>query len=456
MKNKKKVILNILKYGFLFLFFLYALIISYNVFFGDTIVNYGFSYAIRRGEIPYNDFNLIIPLFSPLLYTIPLLIWKNIISYYIFQSLLILFLCYLLEKLLKEKIYLLLPLIFLGFPVCLFAALFPGYNFILLLLIVILIYLEKAKRNDFLIGFIIGLCIITKHTIGLFFILPSLLYLKSDLRKVFKRIVGLLLPCLVFLSYLLITKSFRNFINLCGLGLFDFMKNNGTNSKIFIWLLFISGLIYVIYRIIKSPRSIENYYVLISSLFVYPLLDSYHLAYFLIMILILFFMNSKIEIKCQNWKLLTICLVFCTFLSGVWTFITFSYSEIKLVNYPNYSFRMMGLQMKKEYDQINKYVKKAKSNVVLFGLGTENYFYKITNDLDITYFDLPNYGNYGYDSYRKMTNRFDNLSDTLILVNSRALNRGDGQQYYRELALYVMDNYKYVQDIMGYKVYYKE
>ena len=60
------------KYGpfiFLFFFVLYSFLIAYNLFFGDTIVNYGFSYAITRGEVPYVDYNLIIPLFSPFLYS---------------------------------------------------------------------------------------------------------------------------------------------------------------------------------------------------------------------------------------------------------------------------------------------------------------------------------------------------------------------------------------------------
>lgn len=454
MKNKKKVVLNVLKFGFLFLFFLYALVVAYNVFFGDTIVNFGFSYAIRRGEIPYNDFNLIIPLFSPFVYSFSLIFTKNVMAYYIMQSILLVFFFWLVERLLEKKVYLLMPLIFLGFPVCLFAALFPGYNFILLLLMILIIYLEKNEGNDYLLGVLIGLAIITKHTIGLFLIFPSLIYFRKDIKKIFKRIGGLLIPVIIFVFYLLLSRSFKNFIDLCIMGIFDFMKNNTVNDNFLFIILFGIGICYVIYRIIKSPKSIENYYVLISSLFVYPLLDNYHLAYFLLLVLILLFMNLKFEFK--NKSLGIASFIFCIFMSIIWTYITFTWSNVKLLNYSNYPFRLMGEQMETEYNKIDEYIKKCDKQVVLFGLGTENYFYKITNNLDITYFDLPNYGNYGYGSYRKMNKRFDDLSDTIILVNSRAINGGDGQQYYRELALYVRDNYKYLEDVMGYKAYLKE
>ena len=56
------------KYGpfiFLFFFVLYSFLIAYNLFFGDTIVNYGFSYAITRGEVPYADYNLCLLYTSP-------------------------------------------------------------------------------------------------------------------------------------------------------------------------------------------------------------------------------------------------------------------------------------------------------------------------------------------------------------------------------------------------------
>ena len=91
------------KYGqfiFLFFFILYGFLVAYNLYFGDTIVNYGFSYAITRGEIPYVDYNLIIPLFSPFLYSIFLFVCKSFLFYYIVQSIFVVLFFVVVSKLL--------------------------------------------------------------------------------------------------------------------------------------------------------------------------------------------------------------------------------------------------------------------------------------------------------------------------------------------------------------------
>ena len=62
-----KIIKIIIPYVFLFIF-----IVLFNIFLVpnnmDEVWNYGFSLAIRMGEIPYNDFNMVIPPFYPWFY----------------------------------------------------------------------------------------------------------------------------------------------------------------------------------------------------------------------------------------------------------------------------------------------------------------------------------------------------------------------------------------------------
>jgi hypothetical protein len=423
------------------------------MFFGDTIVNYGFSYAITKGEIPYNDFNLVLPLFSPFIYSIPLLFTKSIISIYLFQSLLLVFLFLILEKLLSKKVYLLFPLILLGYPIPLISCLFPGYNFILLFLIILLIYLEKINYNDYIIGIIIGLCIITKHTIGLFLFLPSLIYLKNY-KKIGKRIIGILLPCFIFLIYLLLSNSLSNFINLCILGLFDFMKSNYYIKNYLILFIFILGLIYLLYSIIKNKKNINNYYVLVSILFVFPLIDDYHVSFFILLVLILILLNYKKRFT--NKLLINYSIIFSILLTIIWTFIVFNYDNYKFISYNNYPLRYLNESDITSYNKINNYIKESNYNVILFGIGTENYFYKITNNLNITYFDLPNYGNYGYDSYNKMIEKFNSLENSIILINMNVFLDNYSGQYYKELAEYIINNYKEIDEVSRYKVYIKE
>ena len=54
----------------LFIFYFLCLQFFYTYFCMDTFSNYNFSYSLVKGEIAYNDFNLIVPLFSPFLYSI--------------------------------------------------------------------------------------------------------------------------------------------------------------------------------------------------------------------------------------------------------------------------------------------------------------------------------------------------------------------------------------------------
>ena len=140
----------------------------------------------------------------------------------------------------------------------------------------------------------------------------------------------------------------------------------------------------------------------------------------------------------------------------MWTFIVLNFKDCSFYNFHNYPLRYIGASNKNEINEVNNYISKSNKNVVLFSIGSENYFYKIINDLEITYFDLPNYGNYGYDSYKMMVKRFEDLNDTLIIVNENNLLERVGKQYYKELGEFVRDNYELVDEVASYKVYYKK
>ena len=438
-----------IKYIVIFFIFLYCLLIPYNMFFGDSIINYGFSYALRMGEVPYKDFNMVIPPFSPFIYLLPLFIYKSSITFYITQSVLLTVLFILLEKELKEKIYLFFLIICFSFPLTLVSGLFPGYNFLVFLLLVIIIYLEKNNKNDLLIGIMIGLSILTKHTIGIFYIIPTFIYYYKDIKKILRRLIGLCIPLFVFLIYLLITNSLKYFIDLCILGLFDFMNSNTITPNIFLISVIIIGLIYYIYNWIKD-KNIEYLYGIFTLLFMIPIIEMYHASYFLYVVLYLFIKKHSFN----KFKLPSIILTFV--LISIWSFITFNYEDYKYINYNNYPMRYMSNNMVKNYKYIS-YISNKYKNVNLFLFATENYFYKITNNKKISYFDLPNYGNYGYDGYNKMKDKINNSHDTYYLVSETGLDsNADIQQYYKELVKYIMKNGKFIEKNEDYSLYYFE
>ena len=146
---------SIIKFVILFFFFLLFLVVNYNIYQGDSVANYGFSYALLRGEVPYLDFNMVIPLFSPFLYSLGLHLFNDILMFYIEQSILLCALVYFLEKIVGKKYILFILGICMFYPISLCTTIFPGYNFIVFLLLIILFYLLKNKKNDILVGFIL-------------------------------------------------------------------------------------------------------------------------------------------------------------------------------------------------------------------------------------------------------------------------------------------------------------
>src|SRR5574344_779971 len=113
----KKIIKHNWKYIFIFIFTLFSLFISYNIFKGDSNVNYGFSYALSIGEIPYNDFNLIIPLFSPFLYSIGMIFSKSLVVLYFEQAVLLTFMFKILFDILDKKAWIFFTILFFPFPI---------------------------------------------------------------------------------------------------------------------------------------------------------------------------------------------------------------------------------------------------------------------------------------------------------------------------------------------------
>ena len=187
----------------IYIIFFILLLLSSMFFFGDNIDllwNYGYSNAIRNGEILYRDFNVVLFPFYPIFMSLFLHIYNNILTMNIINSIYILISVILLTKLLGEKGYLFM-IVLLLFPVFSYAT----YNSFLFFLLVLLIYLEMRdfKNKDYIIILLISISFLTKQSVGIFFVIPSLLNFKKINIK--KRIIGFIIPLLLTFIYLLIT-----------------------------------------------------------------------------------------------------------------------------------------------------------------------------------------------------------------------------------------------------------
>ncbi len=421
-------------YIFIFIFFfflIFNLIISpLNL---DEVWSYGFSNNLYNGLVPYKDFNMVITLFQPFLYSLPMYLFGNsLLVYHLFHTVIITLFFYITYKLIDKKVFIILP--FFIFPMNIS---FPNYNFLLLFLFVLVIYLEKNSGSDYLIGFILGLLFLTKQSVGLSLFLVTFYYIKS--RKFLKRLVGFIGPILIFLIYLFISNSLFQFIDLCFLGLFDFSGN----SKFNICIIFTFILLFILFLYLKRDyKNIYIYYFIMFISITVPLFDYYHFMFFFISFLIFFLMNNNIKIK---YSYIGIIISIMLFINSLFD------NHININNYPNKIKHFEYRYLDKNYikytndtiDLMDKY-----NNKVIF-IGIEGYYFKIIKDIPIKYYDLVNTGNYGYNGSLKLLNNIKELDDYVFFIDKDNL----GNQTDRNLVNYVLNDCLLIEEGKYYSVY---
>ena len=415
----------------------------------DEIWNYGFSYNILNGKIPYLDFNIVLtPLFSFIM-TLPLMIFgNNILVFNIFNIFIILGCFLLLHILIDDNMWLCALIFFIPFPI-----LYPSYNLFLLLLFLYLIYLEKNEKSDYLIGFIVGCLILTKQSVGVFLLLPCLLYYLKNKKKFISRLIGCIIPCSIFLIYLLITKSFMSFLDLCLFGLFDFAGNNSVTSKFYLFVFILICLVTIIF-IVKEPKNIYNYYALMFYSISMPLFDAYHVGFQILVFVLLCFINFNFLKRLPIYSFAIFLVVYACL------FVSYSYGNISSFKkmYPNninhFEYRYLGSKQVDFTNEVSNYIKKNKDYKYMF-LDSNGYYFRIINDESASYLDLINMGNWGYngsdkliDSIKKLPKNTRFFIDGVELVGQRQIDR--------RAIKYVIKHGKKVDKVGLYDIYILE
>lgn len=445
----KKVFIKIkpfIKYLFIFFFFLYWSLIVQPISL-DEIWNYGFSYNIYNGEIPYKDFNMVITPIYPMIMSVFLMINSSILTMHIVNSLMLTVMIYLIEKLINKKYNISIFLILLIFPMSL---IFPSYNIFLLMLLILIIYLEKNNSNDYLIGFILGFLILTKQSVGVFVALVSLYYLYKDKSKVIRRIIGCFIPCFCFLIYLIISNSFSSFLDLCLFGLFDFGKSNSNFNYLFIF-----GICLLILNIllIKNSKDKLNYYYLLSFFSIMiPLFDLYHVLIYFFSFIFIYLFEEDISFKC---KYLNIELFIFGLLIGI-VFVGSFYRFNDKVYFPNninhFEYRMVNDKYLDYSDTINgRFLEYRELGYKVIFLSADGYYFKLINDIDIDYLDLINSGNWGYNGSSKLLNKIKSCKNCIFFLDENEI--GLNKQTDQKLLKYVIDNGCIKEEFGNYKVY---
>lgn len=421
------------------LFFIIFLFVSYFIspITGDEIWNFGFSYNIYSGLVPYKDFNVIL---TPFYFFINAFLFRifrpHVFVMYVFNAIMATITLFFAKKINPNSfcfIYALLILLGIFF-------FFPNYNLFCMYLFVICLYLQSTRRYNFLVGLIIGIIFITKHSIGIFLVLPIFVNFFKDRRGSLIQLLGFIVPVVILILYLFIQNSFYEFINYCFLGLFDFTKNNGRLG--FLAIIELCIVIFLVYKMINNKSNFMDYlYLLCFQIIAVPLFDFYHCLLGLVPILI-YFLNSK------NIRYYALIIFSFSFL-----FVYFYYNHGRLnTNSKYFTYRNFSNNILDGYYELHDYVSNYYSNYDIYLITSNSYLYKLENNLSINEFDLLLYGNLGYDSYNRITSFISNTDrQTLFIISDTEYFMND--QLHDEIIEYIFDNSTIVDSFYSYNFY---
>ncbi len=433
---------------FIFLFCCYEFVF-WGINYGDPMSHYGFSHALVSGEIPYVDFNIITTPLYTFYEALGLIFWDNFTMFLLEHCLLVTIMFYLLEKIYGKNSYLLL---LVSFIFC-FQSFLQTYNYFTFFLIIVLIYLEHFyKDKDYLIGFFIGLSILAKHTVGFFLVIPSLIFYYKDINKLKKRFIGLIMPLIVFIFYLLKNKAFYKFIDLCFLGLFDFSSKNGHIFNFYFFVSIITLLLSIL-LLIKNKKDIKYYYLIFAFMFVIPIFDKSHYSIYVLSFVVMLLPYLKIKNK-YNYAIYLII-----------GFISFSYfignlsygigaKPIFAKEFKHFEFTPITKKVALEYKNTNKLYDSYKNPLII---SYYNMHYDITHGNKIDYFDVFLNGNFGYKGTDKMIKKIESMSNKTIIIDKKGYEDDSAEsQFAKEIVDYIIKNYKKIDEKGRFLIYYKK
>ena len=417
----------------------------------DPLNSYGFSKAIMMGQVPYRDFNTVTTPLYAFYQSVFLFIYDDFIMIMISQALLVTISGCLLYRMFGKKCFLLLFVVVLFQYTCVI----PTYNFMCFFIIILLIYFEKYYRDkDYLIGIVIALGALSKHTMGLFLVIPSIIFYRKNINKLLRRFVGFLVPCFIFLIYLIVNGAVYDFFNLCLFGLFDFLNDNGVGGgdiNIFCIGIAILLLVFSIILLLKNKKDINIYYLILGFLLVIPLFDKSHLSIWVLcfVVMILPYVNKYTNI------FVYFSMNLFVFFSLIWTIFWNCTTEFTLSRDLNH-FKYY-IQTKDTYNNllvVNDFINSYDDPIVL---GYFSMQYAIINDKKLNEFSSLYRGNFGFNGINRLCNEIDGMSEQVFLINIFDYeNKVKSSQFPKELAKYVMDNCKFIEEKNGFYFYYKE
>jgi hypothetical protein len=443
----------------------------------DYIWNYGFAAKISLGLIPYRDFNLLQTPFSFYLSAIFLKIFGNYIIVHIIVGALMTALTYYLfyRVLLRvngNKLFSLsILLITLIYTLANFT--FYSYNTPAMAIILAIILCEFGDRlnrkNNILIGLLLGLLFMTKQNIGAVtavMMTLNVVFSRQSFRNKLNVIViraGVSFAVLLsYLIYLYFNGALYSFIDYAFLGILDFSEENKHVDSYFVFMFLLlpaAILLKAIWMLIRQKRYALNdklfiviTYAIAALLLLYPMVDFLHISISVIITFVLLSFIYQPE-QITSARLMGLCVIILCgcFIGQAYPFIS-GQSKPFIGAEKYYRYMAVNPELIEHFADINgkieEYRRQGHQAVIVDSTAMAYWLDAgIYNDR----FDFLVQGNVGYHGTEKYLNKFKQLGDgTLFLV-------GKSKKVFgmTALNLFIICHYQFVEDIPNFWVYRK-
>ena len=409
----------------------------------DELYNYGFSFNIIKGLVPYKDFNMIIPpLFNYILALGLKIFGSKLIIYHFAVAIMITSILCIGYKKIGKKIIILYPILLI-YP-------YAGYNIfsILLLFILFLNEDEHYKYKDIIEPILISMMFLTKQTLGIL-VIPSIIFSKN--KK--KTIAIYLISIFIFLLYLIINGTVVEFFDYCLFGMFDFANKNSTGFGL-LTIIEILIIITLAYFSFKTKRK-DLYFCLAFQIMALPIVNYIHFIISFVPVVYLFIK----EFKTNNY-------IFLLSIVGVSSFfIAFNLAVcVKNENYKNFEKYQVDNFMKGRttYRITDSYILGTKKHIeqhpgyTPYILGRFSYILKLNHNIPITKYDIINNGNMGYNGaerYIKEIDKYCKKNKCLFIINDQEESLSITIQTNMEILKYIQNNYTAKFNSSLYSVY---
>ena len=504
--NKHGYIKEILVY-LLFLLIFISIFIARPVNDLDELWNYNIARNIANGLNVYSEISIIVTPLSSFILAIFLKIVDELITMRISGAILcssVFYMIYIiLKKLTNKRAYAIivtsLMIIFM------YKSLSFDYNVFSLLIALIILYCEMKNNeqkehikvvssNNIIIGILTGLMILTKQTTGIIMAIMVICYplfwirQKSDIKTCLKiclnRFIGILIPNIIFLLYLIITKSLSDFISYSILGIKTFSNRIPYKSlfeqdfytRVLSILIPITIIILIVYSI-KSIKERKDrnivaitIYGLAMMVLIIPISDKVHfligstiiaIGLFYGIIKIFNYLETKIFKRTKLIQLIKQIIVFflallliSVLLSEVY-YCLYGYiiNSDKIHNISHYKGIIISEDLKERIQTIDSYIlEEQQKGKKVYILDAEAVVYKIPiNQYDKNY-DMFLIGNLGKDGQEGIIQEIEQKNEDIIYLIKKDNLRLNWQTPLKVIN-YVKDNLDKVDEISIYDVY---